>query len=63
MIGLAHAAMSLAERRKIKCGNLAENHFGNKAPIDRRGRYDLWLYPVSEEYYRIIDRITHGEKP
>jgi hypothetical protein len=63
MIGLALMAMNLAEERLKDSGTLAPNFFGNKAPVSPRSRDDLWMYPISQEYYAICSRIEAGEKP
>jgi len=65
VIGLVHGAISLAMARHPKADRnsvtnwdgeigFATRHFAAEFPE---------IVPVSHEYYRIIDRITRGEKP
>jgi hypothetical protein len=62
MIGLARMAWGLAYRRVSKknypCGAIGPY------PVSRvLMNIDPMMYPVSREYYAIIDRITRGEQP
>lgn len=60
MMGLAYMAMRLAQRRT---GGILFRGDGTADPVprDRLDVYGPW--PASIEYYRIIDRLTKGEKP
>jgi hypothetical protein len=64
--GLAEMAARLAESRcTIEEGcdpHPIHNAYGQLRVVDR-DRVDTFLTPASCEYYRIIDRITRGEKP
>lgn len=64
MNGLAEMAARLAESRfpwKIDLRPL-HNAYGHIRVV-RRDQVDQGLTPASCEYYRIIDRLSRGEKP
>lgn len=58
MIGLAHMAMRLACRRIYSDPGMAES-------IVFRPREQVWPEGIgaAAEYYRIIDRLSRGERP
>lgn len=66
MIGLARMAANLADartkayRERRGWGGI---HFEIGANPARRDTAAEAGYPASREYYRIIDRITRGERP
>jgi hypothetical protein len=66
MLGLAEMAARLAESRcDIEPGcdpHPIHNTFGQMRVVER-AKVDEFLTPASCEYYRIIDRISRGEKP
>jgi hypothetical protein len=63
MMGLAGMAMSLAERRAVESGHRAVMGFWTDLKLTPCDRGDLnpALYPISAEYYAILDRISRGE--
>jgi hypothetical protein len=64
-VGLALMAMILAADRKSGLSGIrfAANRYMRPTPFDRRCTRDIWFYPLSAEYYAIIDRISRGEQP
>lgn len=65
MIGLIDMAMCLAERRVSVGENWSLAGFWTCHKIEPvyRDFVNPALHPVAAEYYRIIDRLSRGEKP
>jgi hypothetical protein len=66
MIGLAQMAWRLAWSRKQRIRRVTETVDIERKTIaeyDREGWCTPQTFPASREYYRIIDRLSAGEKP
>lgn len=61
MIGLARMAMLLAESRADH--SVAGFWTVHKLEPCQREFLNVAIHPFSAEYYRIIDRLSRGEKP